>query len=54
MLEIHTAQLRVFDNLLARAWMQYATSALGLVAEIAANITAKSVAGSDKHQDPLL
>lgn len=39
--EAHTAQLCVFANRLARAWMQYATSARGLVAEIAEKIAAK-------------
>lgn len=37
----HTAQLCVFDNRLASAWIQQATSALGLVAEIAENIAAR-------------
>lgn len=37
----NTAQLCVFDKRLARAWMQYATSARGLVAEIAIKIAAQ-------------
>lgn len=42
-LHAHTAQLCVFDNRLARAWMQQATSARGLVAE-----TAEIIAGKEK------
>lgn len=36
-----TAQLCVFANRLARPWMQYATSARGLVAETAEKIASK-------------
>lgn len=45
----HTAQLCVFDNLLARAWIQYATSARGLVAEIAAKIAARAKSNKLKN-----
>ena len=38
---MHTAQLWVFDKRLARACTQYAMSARGLAAEIAANNAAK-------------
>lgn len=47
-----TAQLCVFANRLARPWMQYATSARGLVAEIAEKTAAKE--NKHKiHQDPI-
>lgn len=34
-----TIQLRVFDNLLERAWMQYATSARGRETDVAKKIS---------------
>lgn len=41
-LEVITIQLRVFDNLLASAWMQYATSARGRITEVAQKIPMKT------------
>lgn len=45
----HTVQLWVLANLLASAWIQYATSARGRTIEVAANISAEGTAKKRHH-----
>lgn len=49
--DLRTAQLCVFDNRFASAWMQYATSARGLVAEIEAKTAAKNIHKANEKRE---